>query len=117
MWIKVKCSSEILEGDVLSFNEVNGVWDKAASLMTPLGIARHDAVQYNDTSEYRVEMQMQGQSQAKASRDIVDQGGEMNVENGAVYVDNNANHDAIICPNIIDAAQRRAGELITIVIR
>jgi hypothetical protein len=46
-------------------------------------------------------MQMQGQIEAKSSRLIVDEGGEMNVENGAVFVDNGANHAGIICPNFI----------------
>ncbi len=116
-WIKVKCSNDVMQGDVLAFNEVESLWKKAATLTTPLGVAREDASQYNDTAEFVVKMQMEGQIQAKASRDIPNQGGEMNVENGAVYVDNNADHDGIICPNNLEAAARVAGDLIEVVIR
>tara|TARA_Y100000592_G_scaffold9199_1_gene12840 strand:+ start:2097 stop:2453 length:357 start_codon:yes stop_codon:yes gene_type:complete len=116
-WIAVKTEENITEGDVLSFDISSQLWNKANSLSTPLGVAKGDAKLSEDGSYYRVDMQMQGQIKAKSSRLIPDEGGEMNVENGAVFVDNGANHAGIISPNFINAPQRTAGELIEIVIR
>tara|TARA_Y100001973_G_C5195292_1_gene333830 strand:- start:924 stop:1277 length:354 start_codon:yes stop_codon:yes gene_type:complete len=117
MWISVKTNQGVVKGDVLSYNSASNLWTKANSLSTPLGVAKDSAQLSNDETYYCVKMQMQGQIEAKSSRLIPDEGGEMNVENGAVFVDNGANHAGIICPNFIDASQRQAGELVTIVIR
>mgnify|MGYP001463015673 FL=1 len=118
MWIKVKCLQDITKGDVLSYNTSQQLWSKSSSLTTPLGVARKDAVLKPETDDiYIVEIQLQGQVEAKASRDIPDEGGELNVENGMVYVDNNANHDGIICPNFLDQPPRASGNLVTVIIR
>ncbi len=117
MWISVKTNQEILKGDVLSYDSTSQLWTKANSLSTPLGVAKENAQLSEDETYYYVKMQMQGQIEAKSSRLIPDEGGEMNVENGAVFVDNGANHAGIICPNFIGSSQRQAGELVTIVIR
>lgn len=119
MWIKVKCNNNILKGDVLTHDtNTSNTWIKATSLNTPLGVALNDAAPKGDsTTEYFVKMQIQGQVLAKASRDVSDSGGELNVENGAVYIDNTADHCGIIAPNFIDAAPRSAGDLVTIIIR
>jgi len=117
MWISVKTNQDIIKGDVLSYDSASQKWTKANSLSTPLGVARDDAKFSEDETYYFVQMQMQGQIEAKSSRLIPDEGGEMNVENGAVFVDNGANHSGIVCPNFINATQRQAGELVTIVIR
>jgi len=118
MWIKVPTNSDIITGDVLSFDTSAQRWIKATTLVSPLGVARKDATLKVDSStEYIVEMVMQGQVLAKASRDIPNEGGELNVENGAVYVDNDADHEGVIVPNILDASARVAGDLVTVLIR
>ncbi len=118
MWIKVKCLQSIVKGDVLSYDSSQQLWDKSSSLATPLGVARKDAVLKPETDDiYIVEIQLQGQVEAKASRDIPDEGGELNVENGMVYVDNSADHTGIICPNFLDNPSREAGSLVTVIVR
>ena len=118
MWIKVKGSQDIEKGDVLSYDSSQQLWNKSSSLASPLGVARKDAFLKPEIDDvYIVEIQLQGQAEAKASRDIPDEGGELNVENGMVYVDNNANHDGIICPNFLDQPSRLSGSLVTIIIR
>lgn len=118
MWIRVLTSNDITIGDILSFDTLSQKWIKASTLASPLGVAKTNAILKSDsTNEYVVEMIMQGQAIAKASRDIPNEGGELNVENGAVYVDNNANHEGIIVPNILDASLRLKDDLITIIIR
>ena len=67
---------------------------------------------------YYVKAQAQGQIEAKASRDIVEQGGFVAVENGAVYVDNNNTFSpGIIWHNFVGAPARVAGDLVTITLR
>jgi hypothetical protein len=118
MWIRVLTDSGVTTGDVLSFDALSQKWTKASTLVTPLGVARTNAtLKANSTNEYVVEMVMQGQVLAKASRDIPNEGGELNIENGAVYMDNTADHEAIIVPNHLDAPNRVAGDLVTIIIR
>ena len=118
MWIRILTTSDILAGDVLSFDASTQKWIKASSLTSPLGVARNDAtLKTNSTTEYVVEMVMQGQVLAKASRDIPNEGGELNVENGAVYVDNTADHEGIVVPNVLDAEARVTGDLVTVIIR
>lgn len=54
---------------------------------------------------------------ALASRDIPDEGGELMVEDGKVYVDNNADGAGIICPLPHDQETRLAGSLVMVHIR
>jgi hypothetical protein len=116
-WCNVKCDSTVKAGDILTFDSATQLWAKASSLVTPLGVAREDAVQREGQDYYFTPMVQWGSCTAKASRDIPDEGGELNVENGAVYVDNTADGCGIIVPNNIDYPSRVAGGLVTIIIR
>lgn len=117
MWISVKTNQDIVKGNVLSFDSTSEKWLKASSLTSPLGVAKDNAKLSEDETYYFVEMQMQGQIEAIASRALPDQGGELNVEDGMVFVDNGADHEGIICPNFINASPRQAGDLVTVLIR
>ncbi len=116
-WCNVKCDSAVKEGDVLTFDSSSQLWAKASSLSTPLGVAREDAVQREGQDYFFTPLAMQGACIAKASRDIPNEGGELNVENGAVYVDNSADGCGIVVPNNIDYPNRVAGGLVTVIIR
>ena len=48
---------------------------------------------------------------------IPDEGGELMVENGKVYVDNSADGAGIICPLPHDQTSRSAGQLVMVHIR
>jgi hypothetical protein len=115
-WITLKCTSDITQGDVLSYDTTLNLYTRAKNINTPISVAQHDAIEdENNPGTYYVRSQMQGQIQAKASRDIVNQGGYVAVENGAVYVDNsNVNSNGIIwhSENV-----RVAGDLVTITLR
>ena len=118
MWIRVLTNADIVAGDVLSFDEVSNRWIKATNISSPVGVARNDAsLKIDSTTDYVVEIVMQGQVLAKSSRAIQAQGGRMNVENGAVYVDDAADHCGIIAPNPLDYAARIAGDLVTVLIK
>jgi hypothetical protein len=118
-WIKIKCNSNIVQGDVLSYDTSSNLYIRANNMNTPLYVARENAVEDADNlGVYYVRAQAQGQVEAKASRDIVDQGGFMAVENGAVYIDNNnITSPGIIWNNFVGTPARLAGDLVTITLR
>ena len=115
-WTTLKCSNNILQGDVLSYDIALDLYTHANNINTPVSVAMSDAVEdAENAGVYYVRAKMQGQIQAKASRDIVNQGGYVAVENGAVYVDNaNVNSNGIIWHS---ETARVAGDLVTITLR
>lgn len=116
MFLKVYCSSNIVRGDVLSYNTSTQLWERATGITHPLCVARSNAISRG--SGFAVEAVFSGTCEAKASRTIPAEGGELQVENGSVYVDNNANGCGIICPQFIDNTEARsAGDLVQVVIR
>ena len=116
MFLKVYCTSDIVAGDVLHFNSTSLLWERANGIDHPICIARTDAVVRAEG--YSVEGVFSGACFAKASRSIPVQGGELQVENGGVYVDNTANGQGIICPQFIDdSTERNAGNLVQVVVR
>lgn len=115
-WIKLKSASDIKKGDVLTYDSASSTYIRATNMNTPLYVAMNDSEQAED-SFYYVKGKIQGQIEAKASRDIPEEGGFIAVENGAIYVDNNMDSCGIIWQNFIDAPARKAGDLITITLR
>jgi len=116
MFLKVYCQSDIVVGDVLHFNSSSQLWEKATTIDHPVCVARTNAVIRDEG--FAVEGVFSGACFAKASRLIPIQGGELQVENGGVYVDNTANGQGIICPQFIDdSTARNAGDLVQVVIR
>jgi hypothetical protein len=118
-WIKLKCASNIVKGDVLAYDVASGLYTQASNMNTPLYVAMGDALEdENNLGTYYVKGKAQGQVEAKASRAIVDEGGFMAVENGAVYIDNNNTYSpGIIWHNFVGASPRVAGDLVTITLR
>jgi len=118
-WIRIKCSYNIILGDVLAYDSTSNIYTKANSMNTPIYVAMDDAQEEIEGSGvYLVKGKTQGQVEAKCSRDILDQGGFVAVENGAVYIDNNNTASpAIIWNNFINAQPRVAGDLVTITLR
>ena len=119
MFLKVYCSSDIVKGDVLHYNTSNQIWERASGIDHPLCVASEDALLRSENPDrYSVRAIFSGAAMAKASRSIPVQGGELQVESGGVYVDNSANGQGIICPQIIDnESPRNAGDLVTVIIR
>jgi hypothetical protein len=118
-WIILNCADTIKVGDVLSFDETSNVYNLANDMGTPIYVALTDArVAEDSPSGFDVKAQAQGQVRAKSSRDILDQGGFMSVENGKVYVDNNNVYSSGIIWNVTKGYPSRiAGDLVTITLR
>lgn len=115
VFYKVYCPSDIVKGDVLSYNETTLLWERATSPESTVGIARTDAVVRN--SGFSVELVLSGFTEAKASRSIPTQGGNLHLENGQVYVDNSTKGLGVICPQLIDdSTERNAGDLVFVIL-
>lgn len=117
-WIKLKCSNNILRGDVISYDTLLDIYTLANNMNSPIYVAMNDAEQDSENvGVYYVKAKIQGQIEAKAARDIIDQGGFIGVENGGVYVDNSMSSCGIIWNNFIGASARVAGDLVTVTLR
>lgn len=127
MFSVVKVQPTLTVGSVVAFDPSLGVFAPSSSLATPLGVLQEDAQEamiYNlETGEldpqgyYVAPVSFAGIAWALASRDIPDEGGELMVEDGKVYVDNNADGAGIICPLPHDQETRLAGSLVMVHIR
>lgn len=127
MFSVVKVEPTLKAGDVVAFDPATQTFNLSSSLATPLGVLSEDAQEANifdlETQTYVGQgyhiapVSFAGIAFAKASRDIPDEGGELMVENGMVYVDNEANGAGIICPLPYDQEKRLAGSLVMVHIR
>lgn len=127
MFSVVKVQPHLTTGSVVSFDPALGVFNLAESLATPLGVLQEDAQEamiFNletgemDSQGYHVApVSFAGVAFARCSRDIPNEGGELMVEDGAVYVDNNADGAGIICPLPHDQEPRLAGSLVMVHVR
>lgn len=127
MFSTVKVQPNLTAGSVVSFDPALGVFNLAQSLATPLGVLQEDAQEamiFNmETGEldpqghHVAPVSFAGVAFALASRDIPDEGGELMVEDGKVYVDNTADGAGIICPLPHDQEARLAGSLVMVHVR
>ena len=127
MFSVVKVQAGLVRGDVVAFDPSQGVFAPSSSLATPLGVLSEDA---REAADFNMETQtpvplgyhvapvsFAGVAFARCSRDVPDEGGELMVEDGKVYVDNNADGAGIICPLPHDQSSRLAGDLVMVHIR
>ena len=119
MFFKVYCSSEIVKGDVLSYNSETELWEKANGISHPVCVAQENAIlRDEDFNKYAVKGVFSGATVAKASRLIPPEGGELQIEAGGVYVDNTSKGEGLIFPQIIDNLnQRNVGDLVQVWVR
>jgi hypothetical protein len=127
MFSVVKVQPNLVRGAVVAFDPLQGVFTHSSSLATPLGVLSEDAQEaqsfnvetqtYEPLGYYVAPVSFAGVAFARCSRDIPDEGGELMVENGQVYVDNDANGAGIVCPLPHDQESRKAGSLVMVHIR
>lgn len=115
MFVTVKVSGPLNKGDVVAWN--GSSFGLATSLGTPLGVLSETATLDTESNLYYAPVIFAGIAWAISSRAIPDEGGELQVENGQVYVDNSADGAGIISPLPKGQSTRNAGELVMIHIR
>ena len=116
MWVKVKLSSNHPIGSAVSYSSSDSAWILASGVSSPLGIVEN-VEQDESTLEYWGLVRFAGTAYAIADRAIPDEGGEMTVINGKVYVDNAADHCGIIAPLPRNQSSRVANDLVMVHIR
>ena len=115
MFVTVQVSTQLHKGDVVAWN--GSSFGLATSLATPLGVLSEDAILDTESNLYYAPVIFAGIAWATSSRAIPNEGGELQVENGQVYVDNSADGAGIISPLPKGQPSRVSGELVMIHIR
>ena len=116
MFVIVKLSDNYAVGSVVAFSSTDQSWALASSVTSPLGIVE-EVEQDSETSEYWGRCSFAGLTYALSDRAVPDEGGELAVLNGRVYVDNTTDHAGIIAPLPRGQETRGAGVLVMVHIR
>lgn len=120
MYVTVKCNQTLQQGNVVSYSETTNQWELANSISEEISVVKNSPVNNGteENPEYVCKIIVTGVAYCFASRDIPIQGGQLNVENGKVYVDNTLTESAgFIVPKDINENDRVADSLIRIILR
>jgi len=120
MYVTVKCNQNLQAGQIVSYNEINDQWEVANNITEEISVVK-SVPENNGTDEnpeYVCKIIVSGPAYCYASRNIPIQGGQLNVENGKVFVDNTLTESAgFIVPKDINENDRVADSLIRIILR
>lgn len=117
MFVKVKLSGNLALGTVVSYDSTNSNWTTAVNDNDLIGVVNQAPVQDSETQEYWALVVFAGLANALADRAIPDQGGELCVLNGKVFVDNSMDGCGIIAPKPRDLPSRVANDLVMVHLR
>tara|TARA_B100001059_G_C17621292_1_gene469669 strand:- start:434 stop:784 length:351 start_codon:yes stop_codon:yes gene_type:complete len=116
MFVKLKLNENLTIGTIVSYDSENKYWSAASNDSEVFGVVGREPVQDAETLVWSAAVYFAGTVYAIADRIIPDEGGNLAVLNGKVYVDNTKDC-GIISPAIINSSQRQAGDLVMIHIR
>ena len=114
MFVKLQIDSNLPLGTVVSFDSTNNYWTTAANDSGLIGVIGRSPVQDEDSQIWSAAVYFAGTVNAIADRAIADEGGNLCVINGRVYVDNAESGCGIIAPNARGQEQRQANELVMV---
>jgi hypothetical protein len=120
MYVTVKCNQSLIVGQVVAYSSSSDQWEVASSLSEEISIVKSNPENNgtDESPEYVCKITVSGPAYCTASRDIPVQGGELNVENGKVFVDNSLNQSwGFIVPKDINEADRVTDSIIKVVLR
>lgn len=113
MFVKVKLSGNLAIGTVVSYDSTNSHWTTASSDNDMIGVIDRTPIQ-DDDSNWWARVSFAGLTNALADRAIPDEGGELCVVNGKVFVDNTMDGCGIIAPKSADLPSRVANDLVMV---
>ena len=116
MFVKIKLASNLAVGTVIAFDSSNQNWNNASDASSMIGVIEKTPTQDND-GIFWANVRFSGSTVALADRDIPDEGGNLCVINGRIFVDNSMNGCGIVAPNIAEQAARVANDLVMVNIR
>ena len=117
MFCVVKLSGDLAVGTVVQYDTVNAQWTTATNHSDLIGVINQSPQQSEDDQTWWAQVVFAGVTYALASQAIPDQGGELNVSNGKVFVDNSVDGCGIIAPIARGQATRNANDLVMIHLR
>ena len=120
MYVTVRCNQSLSIGDVVSYSSTSNQWELANSLTEEISVVKSDPINNgtDENPEYICKIIVSGVANCLASRDIPIQGGQLNIENGKVYVDNSLTESAgFIVPKDINEADRVVNSSVRVVLR
>lgn len=120
MYVTVKCNQSLQIGELVSYSSLTNQWEVASSLSEEISVVKSTPENNgtDESPEYVCKIIVSGPAYCFASRDIPIQGGQLNIENGKVFVDNSlVESSGFIVPKDINEADRVANSLIKIVLR
>ena len=117
MFCIVKLSENLEVGTIVQYDAVNSVWATATNHNDLIGVINQSPQQSEGDQSWWAQVVFAGVTYALASQTIPDQGGELNVSNGKVFVDNTADSCGIVAPIARGQSTRNAGDLVMIHLR
>lgn len=111
MFVQVIVNPALVVGNVVSYSSTTSKWEAASNSAGLIGV-----IMTTPDSEGLASVQFAGISYALASRDIPDEGGNLAVENGQVFVSSDMGA-GVVSPKDKNATTRLAGELVMIHVR
>ena len=117
MFCIVKLNSNLQKGTVVKYDTANNNWTTASTHGDLVGVISEDPNQDEETLEWWAKVTFAGMAFALADRAISDQGGELEITNGKVFVNNAVDGCGIIAPIARGQATRNANDLVLVHIR
>ena len=120
MYVTVKCSESLTIGNVVSYSNPSNQWELASSLTEEISVVKSlpENIGTDEVPQYVCKIIVSGVAHCVASRDVPNQGGQLNVENGEVFVDNSLTESfGFIVPKDINEADRVINSTVRIVLR
>lgn len=120
MYVTVKCNQSLQVNQVVSYSSSSNQWELANSLNEEVSVVKSEPFNNgtDESPEYVCKIIISGPAYCLASRDIPIQGGQLNVENGKVFVDNSLTESAgFIVPKDINESDRVTDSLVKIILR
>ena len=120
MYVTVKCNQNLIIGQVVSYSPSSNQWEIATAVSEEISVVK--SIPHNngtdEAPEYVCKIIVAGPVSCISSRDIPDQGGQLNVEDGKVFVDNSLTESCgFIIPRDINENDRLADSLVRVVLR
>lgn len=120
MYVTVKCNQSLTVGQVVAYSSSTNQWEIASSISEDISVVKSNPENNstNENPEYVCKIIVSGPVRCLASRDIPVQGGQLNIENGKVFVDNSLTESAgFIVPKDINEADRVIDSSVVVVLR
>ena len=114
MFVKLKLADNIPVGTVVSYDSINNQWNIASNDESMVGVVGRPATQEEETLEWTAAVYFAGTVSALADRALPNEGGNLCISNGKVYVDNTESGCGLIAPNARGLTQRQADDLVLI---